>query len=238
MNPTHPRSSIIALFVGTTLSATVLLTPSESQERKPSSTVPAKQDPVIPPGVAPTVAAALEELRRAVTEELAGMKALGEREIDESRVAMHVSGEDRLIAGAPVQSNAPGDVVQAGSDGDEPARALDDERVVGTVLLLGVLETSPTQPSERNPFSAGGTFLVRREAPGACEVAIVSAEDEVLAVVPIIDRTPTAATWNSDHARVAGDGGPGLDAPHRGSGESEWGRIYMSILHYFDPELD
>lgn len=221
---TQQRSSVVGLVVGTLLSATVLLAHGESrasQERKPSSTVPAQKDPEVAAGVSLSIASSLESLRQAVAAELAKVPASDEElKIDASGLIIHNGGPDRLVAGAPVQRVG------------ERTPSADDERVIGTVVLLGVLDPWPAEPTDSGPSDT--TYLVRRESPAANEVSIVSAEGEVVAVVPLIGPPSSAPAWTTDHVRVSEAEG---DAALCTVGESEWSRIYMSILHYFESDV-
>jgi hypothetical protein len=233
-NTSQQGSSVVGLVVGTLLSATVLLTHGESgtsQERKPSSTVPAQKDPAVAAGPSLSIASSLESLRQAVAAELAKVPASDEElKIDVSGLIVHNGGPDRLVAGAPVQRS--GARLSPAREDGEQASSGDDERVVGTVVLLGVLDPWPAEPTDSGLSDT--TYLVRRESPAASEVAIVSTKGEVVAVVPLIGPPSSAPAWTTDHVRVGEDEN---EAPVCTFGESEWSRIYMSILHYFESDV-
>jgi hypothetical protein len=250
-------SSGLAGLTMLSLSALVMLTPRESRAQETRAperpvTQPASggratthaspTQTTAPASAAPSVATALETLRATVLAEVVKVPAMQDLGVAEPEVVITSIGANNLIAGVavPMSGAAAATGPQSQTVGPEGAAAIPvarDPRVVGVVFMVG---SFPRPIDARggvieSAFEGelqGGTFLVRRETPGSREVQIVDSRDQTIATVPVLEpvqaisATPSGAVEATPAAVVSP-----TDAP------ADWSRIYMSIVHYFHPEL-
>jgi hypothetical protein len=236
--------------------------PQDPKPQQPKPQDPKSQEPKIEPKIqdasktSPTAQAtpqavtkALGDLRDAVRMELEKSAFLQGKGVDMASLIITTGNAANAIAGAPASG---GTLPGGGLGGDrnpppDPNRpdptkpgagapgqgvdALGEQQIVGVVMLVGSfrprldMKAQPAESSFRGDV-AGGTYTVRR-AGSSPMVQLVDSNDRTVATVPIIGFQDKE--MGGDASTVPGD--------MRSNNRGDWGRIYLSILHFFQPDM-
>lgn len=164
-----------------------------------------------------------------------------------------ITDPNRPDASRPTDPNRPTDATRPA-----PASAgRDDGRVVGALFLVGRFSTKMDARGQTMEGSGaqdltGGTYLVKRAATGQA-VQIVDANERVIATVPLIGTQPFPTRefgdpkdlgdpTKNDPTKDSSKNDPRATDPARTemgqvTGTNDWDKIYMSILHHFQPKF-
>jgi hypothetical protein len=200
------------------------------------------------------VTKALGDLRQAIRTELEKSAFIQGKGVDMASLIITTGDQGHAIAGAPASGGTlPGgglggdrtpppdpnrpdpDQPGAGAPGQgQLGQPLDEKQIVGVVMLVGSfrprgdLTAQPAESSFRGDMS-GGTYTVRRASGTSPMVMLVDSNDRTVATVPILGFQDRMGSEPGEASTVPGE--------MRTGGKEDWGRIYLSILHYFRPGM-
>jgi hypothetical protein len=248
------KESLTSIAALSLLSLSGLAWSSATQEQPKKLQEPSKTTQASPTTSQETpqaVTKALSDLRQAIRTELEKSAFLLGKGVDMASLIITTGDQGHAIAGAP----ASGGTLPGGLGGDrnpppDPNRpdpnkpgvagqgqigqVLDEKQIVGVVMFVGSFRSrgdmtaQPTESSFRGDMS-GGTFTVRRASGTSPMVMLVDSNDRTVATVPILGFQDRMGNQPGEASTVPDE--------MRTSGKEDWGRIYLSILHYFRPGM-